>query len=137
MNHFVLPDHVNGCRNLRYGDAAIASLVAGLRDGGSRIGDLSAKVFGGATVLPYGTGQSTVGSRNLHIALDHLERYGIPVIGRRTGGAHGLLIRMDTFSGDVTLREVRSSLPDAPLDSANPAPRRSTIGRTRASITRG
>lgn len=107
MNHFVLPLSTEpGEQSLRYGDVSIDQLVKNMRDTGSRIKDLRAKLFGGASVLSFGSAQKTVGARNLDVALDRLHDYDIPVLAKRTGGRHGLLLRLNTLSGGVGLRPV-------------------------------
>jgi chemotaxis protein CheD len=103
MNHFVLPSDPKGERNPRYGDVAIDELIAGLRQNGSRVSDLQAKIFGGAAVLPVGGAQS-VGTSNVLLALQRLSFERIPVTGRRTGGTLGQQIRFHTRTGEVFFR---------------------------------
>jgi chemotaxis protein CheD len=109
MNHFVLPDDLDGDRSLRYGDAAVDGLVEGLLKLGCRVENLRAKVLGGAAVLPAGAGTETVGERNLEVALGRLRHYGVPVVAQRTGGDNGRLVRLNTATGEVTLRKVISN----------------------------
>ena len=108
MNHFVLPADKDGDRSTRYGDVAIDRLIEGLVGLGCRIGDLRAKIFGGATVLPVSTTAETIGERNCQMALERLRHYGIPIVAQRTGGECGLLIRLNTETGEVTLRTLVS-----------------------------
>ena len=121
MNHFVLPSDPRGGNNARYGYPAIDELVAGLLRLGCRIGDLQAKVFGGAAVLPSSGGES-VGSTNVRIALERLRHYGIPVTAQRTGGTLGQQIRFDTATGAVCFRLLRRS-----TQNTEPADPRRTI----------
>jgi chemotaxis protein CheD len=114
MNHYVLPIGHGESRNARYGDVAIDDLIVGMKALGCRDGDLVAKVFGGAAVLPVYSSNRTVGMQNLQLALKRLNDHGIPVIGRRTGGAQGLLIRFATDLGEVTVRKVDASVPIGP-----------------------
>lgn len=106
MNHFVLPSDMDGDCSARYGDVAIEALTKGLLGLGCRVQNLRAKVFGGAAVLPLGADAATVGVRNLEMALESLQHYGIPVVAHRTGGERGLLIRLNTETGEVALRKV-------------------------------
>lgn len=112
MNHFVLPADTGREGHARYGDVAIDRLIDGMAALGSQLGDLRAKLFGGAAVLPTlsapGSRSATVGARNLRMAQARLAQYRIPVVAQRTGGASGLVIRLDTGSGEVTLRTVTS-----------------------------
>jgi chemotaxis protein CheD len=108
MNHFVLPHHNQHGLNPRFGDVAIDELVHAMLRLGCDAGRLRAKVFGGATVLPFGRIGDTVGSQNVLVALESLRACGIPVIARRTGGRSGLLIRLHTGTGEVLLRRLGS-----------------------------
>jgi chemotaxis protein CheD len=103
MNHYVLP---TGQSTLRYGDIAIEHLIHKMARLGCNIGDLRAKVFGGAAVLPYGAAEDTVGTKNVDIALEWLRSRAIPVMARRTGGENGLLIRLYTATGRVMVRPI-------------------------------
>lgn len=103
MNHFVLPIDLNGEGSARYGDVAIDELKAGLLRLGCRIGDLQAKVFGGAAVLPFAGGQ-TVGSNNVQLALERLRRDRIRIAAQRTGGMVGQQVRFHTRTGEAFVR---------------------------------
>jgi len=110
MNHFVLPHNPAGEDSLRYGDVALDRLLERMSRLGCSVGDLRAKVFGGAAVLPFGEASATVGSKNVEIAIDWLRHHSIPVMARRTGGKNGLLIRFYTGSGRVLVRKIESGL---------------------------
>jgi chemotaxis protein CheD len=105
MNHFVLPVDRTGEKSTRYGDVAIDELLAGLLRLGCRIGDLQAKVFGGAAVLPFGGGQ-TVGSNNVQLALERLRHDHIRVTAQRTGGTVGQQVRFHTSTGEAFVRYI-------------------------------
>ena len=106
MNHFVLPYAPKGQRSARYGDIAIESLINGMRDFGSKRGDLRAKVFGGASVLPFSDAEKTVGARNIEAALELLKKSRIRVIARSLGGMSGLWVRLNTASSEVSVRKL-------------------------------
>ncbi|MEO5373547.1 MAG: chemotaxis protein CheD [Alphaproteobacteria bacterium] len=110
MNHFLLPywEH-QGEPSLRYGNVAIEALVEEMRRFGSRPGDLRAKVFGGANVLPVNGDGPTIGTRNVDMALQELRRFDIPVVNRHVSGTSGLLIKHFTETGEVWLRPVRNT----------------------------
>ncbi|SMF84831.1 CheD, stimulates methylation of MCP proteins [Tistlia consotensis] len=120
MNHFVLPARIDGNRSARYGDAAIESLVEELVGLGCKVGDLQAKLFGGAAVLRHGT-ETTVGERNLEMALERLRHYGVPVVAQRTGGESGFVIHLDTGTGAVDVRPVAPGF--SPPPAGRPAAR--------------
>jgi chemotaxis protein CheD len=107
MNHYVLPLNPAGADSLRYGEVALDRLLERMVQLGCAPHELRAKLFGGASVLPFGD-SDTVGARNERTALDWLRVHSIPVLARRTGGKHGLLVRFNTGSGDVLVRRVIS-----------------------------
>ncbi len=110
MNHFVLPNDPNrGSSDPRYGNVAMAQLLAAFRKFGCRPVDLQAKVFGGADVLPTMSGHS-VGSNNIRFALDLLGEQGIPVMAQRTGGTLGRKLIFNTATGEVLVRALTQTL---------------------------
>jgi chemotaxis protein CheD len=113
MNHYVLPSHPDGESSLRYGDIAIERLIFRMSRLGCGIGDLRAKVFGGAAVLPFGTPEDTVGTKNVKMAFGWLRNCSIPVVAHRTGGEHGLMVRLYTATGRVMVRPIvgRAGMP--------------------------
>jgi chemotaxis protein CheD len=106
MNHYVLPSNPGGQSGLRYGDVAIEKLIQKMSRLGCGLGELRAKVFGGAAVLPFGLAEDTVGTKNVTMALELLRSRSIPVVARRTGGENGLLIRLYTATGRVMVRPI-------------------------------
>lgn len=106
INHYLLPHHCAADPSLRFGDTAIERLLHEMQRLGCQPKSLQAKLFGGAAVLGLATGGDPVGDQNVRVALDKLCQHGIPVIARDTGGASGMLIRMLTESGTVTVRRV-------------------------------
>jgi chemotaxis protein CheD len=112
MNHFVLPFSRPGDCSLRYGDVALERLRQRMARLGCEARDLSAKVFGGATVLAFGEAGDTVGTKNVRMAIDWLRGHSIVVAGQRTGGKNGMLIRLHTASGEVLVRNITSSNAD-------------------------
>jgi chemotaxis protein CheD len=119
MNHFVLPYNPTGENSLRYGDVALERLRARMAELGCHPGDLRAKVFGGAAVLPFGDAGDTVGTKNVRTAVEWLREQSIPVLAQRTGGTNGLLVRFHTGTGRVLVRKISSG---ARVDPADPVP---------------
>lgn len=110
MNHFLLPSWEHqGEPSLRYGNVAVEALVRGMLKLGSEMGDLRAKLFGGANVLPTSNDGPSIGSSNIDMALHELHRFGIPVVNRHVAGTNGVLIKQFTETGEVWLRPVRIS----------------------------
>lgn len=106
MNHFLLPRSAGSPPSPRYGDVAVDILLEEMAALGCRSANLRAKLFGGAAVLPFGAQSDTVGTQNVGVALSVLQRHGIPVVARRTGGQRGLFVRFHTTAGRVMVREL-------------------------------
>jgi chemotaxis protein CheD len=103
LNHYILPRGTTGSPDLRFGDSAITQLISRLSALGCS--SLVAKVFGGATVMPMG-GVTTVGDKNIEVAMELLRRNRIPVVAQRTGGRNGIVIQYISKSGEVQVREI-------------------------------
>jgi chemotaxis protein CheD len=106
MNHYLLPRQRGEQDSPRYGDVAFRQLLAAMTRLGCKEGDLRAKVFGGAAVLPFASQADTVGTQNVVVALEVLRQHAIPVLARRTGGQRGLYLRFHTAIGRVLVREL-------------------------------
>jgi len=106
INHYVLPEGTEGDCNPRYGNAAIDCLRARMLELGGRARHLQAKIFGGAAVLPIGMDATTVGGRNVQIAMERLHDYRIPVAAQRTGGQSGRMISFYTETGEAVVRDL-------------------------------
>jgi len=106
INHYLLPHRCGAHPSLRFGDTAIEQLLEQMTGLGCQPETLQAKLFGGAGVLGLATGGDPVGDQNVRVALAELCRHGIPLIARQTGGQTGMLIRLLTESGDVTVRRI-------------------------------
>lgn len=109
MNHYVLPLRMQELPSPRFGDVAIDQLLHGMTQLGCRVGRLQAKIFGGAEVLPFGAKGDTVGHQNVRIALEVLQRHGIPILTRCTGGHSGMLIRLYSETGDVAVHRLAAA----------------------------
>jgi chemotaxis protein CheD len=104
VNHFLLPRGASQAPSPRFGDRAMPELLDAVLGLGSRRGDLEAKVFGGARILPARSGGRDLGQENVEAALAFLEGEGIPVVARHTGGRCGRKVIFDTSDGVVWLK---------------------------------
>ncbi|CAK0764608.1 putative chemoreceptor glutamine deamidase CheD [Gammaproteobacteria bacterium] len=112
MNHFVLPTRTaNDEYSFRFGDVAVPALIERMINFGSSLECLQAKVFGGANIL---YPRSSIGQRNVELAIDELNRYQIPVVASRLLGTNGLVIRQCTSNGDILVRTIRNSANSLP-----------------------
>ena len=112
-NHFMLPgDSAAQPENTRYGIAAIAQLVQRLLEDGSSIGNLEAKIFGGASVIPAST---DIGGMNIRCAYEQLARHKVPVIAADVGLRLPRKIIFDPKTGKVQLQRLRMAYRDLVL----------------------
>ncbi len=112
INHYMLALwNGEGLPSPRYGNIAIKKLIEKMLDLGSSMGNLRAKVFGGAAVLQGSTGLMSVGERNIMVAEDMLTELGIPIISSDVGGVLGRKIIFHTDTGEVLLKKIRSQKP--------------------------
>lgn len=102
MNHIMLPLwNGEGLATPKYGNIAMERLLAKVLSIGCRREHLSAKVFGGANVTGTGLEVFLIGDRNITLAFQMLEEFGIPVVAKDVGGRIGRKIIMNTATGVV------------------------------------
>jgi chemotaxis protein CheD len=106
--HVMLPDSL-GAHRLRgafqCADTAIATLLAGLRERGSRPADLVAKIAGGARMFSaYENGSPGIGRRNIRSVRNVLARIGIPLAGWDVAGHHGRSVAFYLATGRLVVR---------------------------------
>jgi chemotaxis protein CheD len=91
LNHFLLPcAPTTSATSTRYGDVAIEVLVRRLLTLGASRETLRAKIFGGANVLhAFSDGERHIGTANVEIARELLDRCGIPLVAEDVGGTRG------------------------------------------------
>ena len=108
MNHFLLPStHEGQPASLRYADEATRVLLEQLNSLGCRPPNLRAKIFGGASLFqPRDAYASTLGAKNVAVALDLMKRAGIPVIAQVTGGPQGRKLLFNTDDGIAWSRRI-------------------------------
>lgn len=107
--HYLLPTlEGQGMPSPRYGDVAIAELLAGLVRAGSKKRNLQAHIYGGACVLrAFRSGtRELISDQNVRLALEILAREGIPVVRQETGGEKGRKITMRTDTGVVSFKVI-------------------------------
>jgi chemotaxis protein CheD len=105
MNHFLLPRSASAyVTSLRYGDMAMAELVNALSALGSRPSQLSARVYGGASVLAGLSDAWQLGERNVVFAMEWLTEAGIVVEARDVLGRLARRVEFDLTSGVSSVR---------------------------------
>ena len=109
MNHFLLPDWAGrGRASPRFGNVAIASLIENLLSLGSKLTDLEAKIFGGASVIDtHGTGEGhLLGDRNISVARLVLKEEKIAIFNEDVGGHVGRKVIYHTDSGEAWVKKL-------------------------------
>ncbi|MCQ2249984.1 MAG: chemotaxis protein CheD [Bacteroidales bacterium] len=111
INHYMLPTW-NGMElaSPKYGNIAIERLVERMQQLGCQKKNLVAKVFGGGEVISVSTSTLHIGERNIMVADDMLDKLGIPIVGRSTGGNNGRKIIFNTHTGEVLQCYIKSQI---------------------------
>jgi len=76
MNHFMLPG-ASGCDDARYGYDSMQRLIEEMKNLGANTRRLTAKIFGGARILP--EGNISVANANVSFIESYLEQRQIPL----------------------------------------------------------
>ena len=102
INHYMLPLwNGEGLATPKFGNIAIEKLLAKMLAMGCKREQLIAKVFGGANLMGTGNEVFLIGDRNISLACQMLEEYGIPIMASDVGGQSGRKIIMYAETGVV------------------------------------
>lgn len=116
LNHFLLPSATaNEAPSPRYGDVAIQVAVDAMLADGSLLGDLQAKVYGGANVLDNVSIGQQIGNRNVTQAIEVLSKLRIPIVEKNVGGTRGRRIMLST--SDFSVEHGLHGEVDQPVDT--------------------
>ena len=114
LNHYMVPEAIGSLPDGKVGRTAIPGLLRLATMAGCQVGDLDARIFGGASVI--GTqlaGASSVlgdiGGRNGELAIAMLAQLGIPVVEKVLGGNCGCRIHLDSASETVQLETMANT----------------------------
>jgi chemotaxis protein CheD len=108
MNHFLLPSSEEGKpASLRFADVATKALLDKFLGLGCRPSNLQAKIFGGSSMFQnQNRYASSLGVRNVAVAIDLLKIAGIPLAVQETGGTRGRKIVFNTDDGMAWSRQI-------------------------------
>jgi chemotaxis protein CheD len=112
LAHVMLPDSSiikKGIdfKKAKFADTAIKELVQKLKREGSKIGDLKAKIAGGAEMFSFsGNETMRIGRRNIEAVKMALEKESIEIISEDTGGCNGRTIVFDPEKCVLQIRTV-------------------------------
>ncbi|HEX2868264.1 MAG TPA: chemotaxis protein CheD [Ignavibacteriales bacterium] len=114
ITHSLLPAcsyEASACKSCteayRYVDCSIIKLIQEMEQNKISIKDMEAKVFGGAGTINKGRKEKdNVGGLNVEAAFSTLEREGIKVTSRDTGGTRGRKLFLFTDSKEVFIKKL-------------------------------
>ena len=117
MNHFLLSGRQNNPTDRawqseagRYGVHSMEIIINSMLKLGASKGNMRAKAFGGASVLPTanrGNGFASVGEMNSRFVVEFLKDEGIRLVSADLGGAEGRAIRFHSDDFSVYQRKIR------------------------------
>jgi len=111
MNHILLPgdtpEGINS-RDSRYGINAMELLINQMMKLGANRYKLTAKVFGGASILSTISSEFCMGMRNIEFVVEFLLIEKIPIVNYNFGGVDSRRIYYHTDTSDVLLKRIKS-----------------------------
>lgn len=113
--HIMLPDSKqfsNTSKPAKFADLGIPLLVQEIVRCGGRLGNLQAKIAGGAQMFTGMSGKFmlNIGERNVIMTRQVLGELGIRIVAEDVGGTRGRTMILDTATGQVLIRTVGSQL---------------------------
>ncbi len=103
MNHMLLPDSSNIQVAHQFGSVDMERLVNALMRDGAKKENLSAKAFGGASML---AGATDIGRRNSDFCLSFLAAEGIACVAESLGGTHARQVRFWPWTGRAKVKRI-------------------------------
>jgi chemotaxis protein CheD len=107
MAHVMLPMIGAGTGHAapgRFADYAIPTMVALLREQGSLLSRLEAKIAGGAAMFSGDSAISGIGDRNVAEVKRQLVLMSVPLIAEDTGKAHARTVELSLVTGEFLVR---------------------------------
>lgn len=121
MNHILLPGQSITAKNpggdSRYGINAMELLINQMMKLGADRKKLTAKVFGGATILPSISSVFNTGMKNIEFVVDFLLFEKIPITSYNFGGVDSRRIYFHTDTNEVLMKKIKTR--DAEQEYAN------------------
>lgn len=111
MNHILLPgDGPVGINNgdSRYGINAMEMLINQMMKIGANRYKITAKVFGGASILSTISSEFCMGMKNIEFVVDFLLTEKIPILNYNFGGVDSRRIYYHTDTNEVLLKRIKS-----------------------------
>ncbi|MCS3922975.1 chemotaxis protein CheD [Methanosalsum natronophilum] len=105
--HIMLPsvDQARSKENLaKFADTGIPLLIDDIIERGASKRRLEAKIVGGASMFSSKNGNLKIGERNISSTKEVLYKLNIPIKGQDTGKNYGRTIKLDTNTGNLTVK---------------------------------
>jgi chemotaxis protein CheD len=114
MNHFMLPGRISKVdifkdRSARYGITAMNELLDNMIRQGADRKDITAKMFGGGSVLEYANRTNSIPDDNIRIAKVMLELADIQIMQLDVGGKYSRKVLFDNLTGKAYIRKTTNS----------------------------
>ncbi len=110
MNHYLVPLwNENGLQSPKYGNISIPRLIESMLNVGCEVKNMEAKLFGGGNVIDVCSEDMMIGRKNILIAKEILREYSIPITAQDVGGDKGRRIMMQSDTGKIFLKYIKSS----------------------------
>lgn len=111
LAHIMLPDSTQFSKvtnPYKFADLSIPILVKKMVENGGKLGNMKAKIAGGASMFNFSDKKMNmdIGNRNSVAVKKALKEIKIPILGEDVGGNKGRTIIFDTSNGVVQIRTV-------------------------------
>ena len=102
MNHYLLPRVARGTeRSARYGETALAMLLARMEVLGAAASEIEVRIFGGASVLATLATSAALGEQNVLAAWQFVREHALRVVDEQAGGKAARRIMLNVATGAV------------------------------------
>ncbi|MCK4225531.1 chemotaxis protein CheD [candidate division WOR-3 bacterium] len=105
MLHYILPENPNNMKKAKYADTGIELMLKKMKEGGANSSRLKAKLAGGAVM--FGSllkdVENSIGNRNVRMAREILNGFGITITGEDVGGDYGRSVTFSLSTGMVRI----------------------------------
>jgi len=105
MNHYLLPRQANGTeRSPRYGETALAMLLARMEVLGCIAAEIETRIYGGAAVLATLSAGISLGEQNVVAAWQFARARALHVVDEQAGGKVARRLMLDVQTGAVDVK---------------------------------
>jgi len=104
--HVMLPS-VSQARDstpAKFVDTGLPLLIEEMTEAGARADKLQVWIVGGSEMIQFTHSEGSIGSRNIEMARQLVDEYGLTLVGSDVGGNHGRSIAFDPSTAELTIR---------------------------------